>query len=188
MAPRSHPAYPAQFNIYLDSDNDGFYDYVLFNVENGGFGVTGQTVVAVANLHTGATAVVSFANVDLDSRNMIFSVPMSAVGLSAGQKFNFAVLAFDNYFTGALTDNIGNVDPKTNAAINPMTFTLNKPRFATDGGTGFASFIVPIGASGPIAVNKVAGGDTASPSQTGILFRYRDAKQGYEADPVTVTP
>jgi hypothetical protein len=101
---------------------------------------------------------------------------MSSVGLTPGQKFRFSVFAFDNYFTGNLTD-----------AIENMVVTLGTPRFATDGATGFASFIVPIGASGPIAVTKVAGGDAASPSQSGILLRYRDAK-GAEADAVTVTP
>jgi minor extracellular serine protease Vpr len=177
---RSHPAYPAEFDIYVDSNNDGNFDYVIFNSENGGFGASGQTVVAVANLTTGAVSVLSFANADLNSANMIMSVPMSSVGLTPGQKFSFFVLAFDNYFTGNLTDNIGD-------DIHPMTFTLGKPRFATDGGTGFASLIVPIGASGPLPVTKVAGGDAASPSQSGILLRYRDAK-GIEADAVTVTP
>jgi subtilisin family serine protease len=173
---RSHPAYPAEFDIYIDSNNDGTFDYVIFNLENGGFGATGQTVVEVFNLHTNAGSIVSFANADLNSANMIMSVPMSSVGLTPGQKFRFSVFAFDNYFTGNLTD-----------AIENMVVTLGTPRFATDGATGFASFIVPIGASGPIAVTKVAGGDAASPSQSGILLRYRDAK-GAEADAVTVTP
>jgi len=151
---RSHPAYPAEFDIYIDSNNDGTFDYVLFNSENTGFGLSGQTIVSVVNLSTGTSTV-----------------------LTPGQKFTFAILAFDSYFTGALTDLIG-----------PMTFTLNAPRFATDGATGLASFILPIGGSGPIGVTKVVGGDAASPSQSGILLRYRDAKPGAEAELVTVTP
>ncbi len=174
---RSHPAYPAEFDIYIDSNNDGTPDYVIFNLENGGFGATGQTVVEVFNLNTSAAAIVSFANADLNSGNMIMSVPMASVGLSTGQKFNFTVYAFDNYFTGAQTDVIG-----------PMTFTPGTPRFATDGGTGLASFIVPMGTKGSIPVAKVSGGDTASPSQSGILFMYRDAKTGWGADLVTVKP
>jgi len=174
---RSHPAYPAEFDIYIDSNNDGTFDYVLFNSENTGFGLSGQTIVSVVNLSTGTSTVLAFANVDLNSANIIYSVPMASVGLTPGQKFTFAILAFDSYFTGALTDLIG-----------PMTFTLNAPRFATDGATGLASFILPIGGSGPIGVTKVVGGDAASPSQSGILLRYRDAKPGAEAELVTVTP
>ncbi|MGE5347067.1 MAG: S8 family serine peptidase, partial [Acidithiobacillales bacterium] len=173
---RSHPAYPAEFDIYVDSDNDGVDDYVVFNLENGGFGVSGQTVVEVYNLHTNTGALVSYANADLNSGNMIMSVSMSSIGLTADQKFNFTVYAFDNYFTGNLTDVIG-----------PMTFTPGTPRFATDGGTGLASFFVLKGTSGSFPVTTVAGGDTASPSQSGILLMYRDAKKGWGADPVTVT-
>ena len=174
---RSHPAYPAEFDIYIDSNNDGTFDYVVFNLENGGFGATGQTVVEVFNLHTNTGSILTFANADLNSGNMIMSVPMSSVGLTSGQKFSFMVLGCDNYFTGLCTDVVG-----------PMTFTLGTPRFATSGGTGFASLIVPKGTSGAIPVTKVAGGDTASPSQSGVLLLYRDAKQGWGADPVTVTP
>ncbi|HEV8554436.1 MAG TPA: S8 family serine peptidase [Casimicrobiaceae bacterium] len=182
FAPRSHPAYPAEFDIYIDSNNDGVFDYVIFNLENGGFGASGQTVVAVLKLKPdgtpdGSPIIRFFANADLDSGNIIMPARLSDLGLTPSQKFSFLVLAFDNYFTGALTDLIG-----------PMTFTLGTPRFATDGGTGFASFLVPIGASESIAVNKVAGGDTASPSQSGILLLYRDAKQGFEGDAVAVTP
>lgn len=174
---RSAPVYPAEFDIYIDSNNSGAFDYVLFNSELGGFGATGETVVNVFNLNTGSLTPVAFANVDFNSANMVFSVPMAAVGLAPGQKFNFQVLAFDNYFTGNLTDFIG-----------PMVVTLGTPRYSTDGGTGFVSTFVPAGGSVPITVTKVAGGAAASPSQIGILLKYRDAKPGSETDLVTVTP
>jgi hypothetical protein len=174
---RSHPAYPAEFDIYIDSNNDGTFDYVVFNLENGGFGATGQTVVEVVNLTTGAGTIVSFADADLNSGNMIMTVPMTFLGLTSTQKFTYMVMGCDNYFTGTCTDVIG-----------PMTYTLGTPRFATDGGTGLASFIVPKGASGAVPVNTVPGGGAASPSQSGILFMYRDAKAGWGADAVTVNP
>ena len=44
---RSHPNYPAEFDVFIDADRDGRDDYAVFNLENGGFGVTGQNVVAV---------------------------------------------------------------------------------------------------------------------------------------------
>ena len=51
---RSHPNYPAEFDVFIDSDRDGTEDYAIFNLENGGFGVSGQNVVAVVNLRTNA--------------------------------------------------------------------------------------------------------------------------------------
>ena len=53
-AAASHPNYPAEFDVYIDSNNDGTPDYVVFNLENGGFGTSGQNVVEVFNLHTSA--------------------------------------------------------------------------------------------------------------------------------------
>src|SRR4029077_4529653 len=41
----SHATYPADFDIYIDKDNNGTFDFVVFNLENGGFGTTGQNVV-----------------------------------------------------------------------------------------------------------------------------------------------
>ena len=49
-----HPNYPAEFDIYIDSNNDGTPDFVVFNAENGGFSATGQNLVFVANLATAA--------------------------------------------------------------------------------------------------------------------------------------
>jgi hypothetical protein len=43
---RSHPNYPAEFDIFIDTNRDGVDDYVVFNTENGGFAATGQNVVA----------------------------------------------------------------------------------------------------------------------------------------------
>jgi len=39
-----------------------------------------------------------------------------------------------------------------------------------------------------LTIQAVPGGDTASPSQTGILLMYRDAKSKNEADTITVQP
>jgi hypothetical protein len=166
---RAHPNYPAEFDIYIDSNNDGIFDYVVFNLENGGFGATGQNVVAVANLTTGAASIFFFSDADLNSANMIMTAPLAAVGLTPASKFRFSVFAFDNYFTGALTDSVEN-----------MTHTLGTPKFAVSA----ASSSVPAGGSRTLTVTQVAGGGTASPSQTGILLLYRDGRLGREADAI----
>ncbi len=187
---RAHPNYPAEFDISLDVNRDGVDDFVIFNAENGGFGASGQNVVFVADLRpcpgkmVRAESTVNaffFADADLNSGRMIMTAPVAALapatvectdgktttkvalttGLDATKPFNFSVFAFDNYFTGNLTDSIEN-----------MTFTLATPRFT---GSGVPAAGVPVGGSSVLTVGTVAGGDAASPSQKGLLLLYRDA-------------
>jgi len=171
---RSHPNYPAEFDIFIDSNRDGVPDYVVFNLENGGFAATGQNVVAVINLSTNVGTIYFFTDADLDSGNAILTAPLSALGLNASSKFDFSVYAFDNYFTGNLTD-----------SIVGMTYTASTPRFVASGipGTG-----VPVGGSSTLNIQAVPGGDFASPSQTGLLLMYRDGRTQREADAISVFP
>jgi subtilisin family serine protease len=170
---RSHPNYPAEFDIYLDTNRDGTDDFVIYNVENGGFGATGQNVVAVVNLGTGAGRVHFFTDADLRSGNAILTAPLSALGMTAATQFDVSVYAFDNYFTGSVTD-----------AIEGMTYTLGTPKYAVDN----ASPVVPTGGSTMLGISAVPGGDVASPSQMGVLLMYRDAREQREADAVYVMP
>jgi subtilisin family serine protease len=175
---RSHPNYPAEFDVYIDANNDGTPESVIFNLENGGFAVTGQNVVASGPL--ASPAIRFLADADLNSGNMILTAPLSALGLTPGTTFTFSVYAFDNYFTGNLTD-----------AIEGMKYTLDTPRFAPSAYDG----VVPMGGSSTLGVARVTGGDVKSPSQQGLLLMYRDA-QGKsrkdvgkdEAQVIVVTP
>jgi len=167
---RAHPNYPAEFDIYVDTNSDGTADYVIFNLENGGFAVSGQNVVAVQKLGTTSATLVAFADADLNSGNMIYTVPLAALGLTPDAKFTFDVYAFDNYFTGNLTD-----------FIEGMSHTLSKPRYVLTGG----DFItVPAGGSTTITVAP-GSGTAADSSQTGILLMYRDVPgQEWQTIPV----
>jgi hypothetical protein len=127
--------------------------------------------VNVFNLATGANAIYFFNDADLQSGNSIFTVPTAAVGISdPAQPFSFTVLAYDNYFTGILTD-----------AIEGMVYTAATPRF------GVAGDLAPIPAGGTrkLAATPVAGGAAASPSQSGLLLMYR-RNAGSETDAVLV--
>ena len=118
---------------------------------------------------------------------MIFTVPLSALVSSTGPAlgistpFTFSVLAFDNYYTGNLTDEIG-----------PMQYELDMPQFYPD----FSDFtaapnaatpnvIFPNNAATPYFTGPYNGN---SPSQTGLLLMYTDGKNARESDRVTVTP
>ena len=173
--PRSHPSYPAEFDVYIDSDKDGKSDYLLFTAENplGQFARTGQTLVYVQKLGTTTASAYFYADADLDSGNMIMTVPFAAVGITNSRTISFSVYAFDNYFSGALTDAI------TNMQYNPLA-----PKFDADD----IFPVVSVGGSSTVNVQAVTGGATASPSQTGFLLMYRDSKTGREVEGVTVKP
>ena len=169
---RAHPNYPAEFDIFIDSNNDGEFDFLVFNAENGGFGATGQNVVGVFNLTTGTVSVFFFNDADLNSANVIMTAPLAALGLTPSTQFTFSVLAGDNYFTGNVTD-----------AIENMTYQLDTPRFFA---TGVPAAGVPASGNTVLTVDDVAGGDVASPSQSGLLLLYRDAHKDKEAETISV--
>jgi hypothetical protein len=168
---RAHPNYPAEFDVYIDTNNDGVSDFVAYNLENGGFATSGQNVVGVVNLATGASGIFFFTAADLNSANAVLTVPMSFLGITPASKINFSVYAFDNYFTGSLTDSVEN-----------MTYTPGTPRFTA------ADVTVPAGGSTPLSVQSVAGGNAASPSQSGLLLFYSDGRRQNEAQTIRVTP
>jgi subtilisin family serine protease len=167
---RSHANYPAEFDIYIDSNNNGSFDFVVFNLENGGFGTSGQNVVEVFDLAANApVGIFFFTDADLNSGNAIMTAPLAAVGLTPSSKFTYSVFAFDNYFTGNLTD-----------AIENMTMTLGTPKFSFGAPNTFA---VPAGGERTVVINNVTGGAAASPSQLGFQLLYRDAAASDGRDP-----
>ena len=168
---RAHPNYPAEFDVYIDTNGDGNPTSCVYNLENGGFGVSGQNVVGVVNLATGASGVFSFTGADLNSANAVLTVPMSFLGITPASKITFSVYAYDNYFTGNLTDSVEN-----------MTYTPGTPRYTA------ADVVVPAGGSSPLSVQSLAGGAAASPSQSGLLLFYSDGRRRNEAQTITVRP
>ena len=169
---RSHPNHPAQFSILIDANRDGTPDYEIFNAENGGFGVTGQSVAFVQDLSTPTAPARGFffTGGGLNTGNMIFTLPLSLLAptppatgpsVTLNQPFDFQVFAVDNYFTGNVTDEIG-----------LMTHTLATPHFAAAADV----FVVTAGAAGLLGTSAPAGGATASPSQIGLLMIYTSAE------------
>lgn len=172
---RSHPDVPAEFDVYIDVNNDGTPDLDIFNGDIG----TGQNGVFVVDIAAGTVSGPYFYTVaDLDSANAILTVPLSALTTASGLSltpstpFTFSVLAFDNYFTGNLTD-----------SIIHMKYELDMPHFSADQ----AELLVPAAGS-TLTVSPNSSYNGNSPSQSGLLLMYTDAKNGREADIVSVTP
>ena len=188
---RSHPDVPAEFDVLIDVNQDGNPDLDVFNADigletTGTF--SGQNGVFIADLTAGTASGPYFYTIaDLDSANVIFTVPLSALTTSNGLQltsstpFNYSVAAFDNFYTGNLTDLIG-----------PMNYELDMPQFYS----ASAEFSVAPNTALPLTVfpNNAANVyftgpyNGNSPSQTGLLLMYLDGKTGRETDHVTVTP
>ena len=188
---RSHPDVPAEFDVLIDVNNDGVPDLDIFNADIGQETTgtySGQNGVFVSDLSAGTASGPYFYSVaDLDSANAILTVPLSALqtagglSLTTSTPFTFFLLAFDNYYTGNLTDSIG-----------PMQYELDMPKVypvPTDltaaANTSTPVLIVPNNAANPFLGAPYNGN---SPSQTGLLLMYTDGKAGQEASFVTVTP
>ena len=169
---RAHPSYPAELDVYLDVNADGTDDFVMYTSESGGFAATGQTLVTVVDLATGRGAAYFYADTDLETGNVILTMPLAPFGIGADAKLGISVLAFDNYFTGNLTD-----------SIDGRIFTPSVPKY--DVTAPPAAGVDPLSVA-TLTVMAVPGGDVASPSQDGLLFFYRSANKGLEADVVPV--
>ncbi|RIK17918.1 MAG: hypothetical protein DCC50_00155 [Acidobacteria bacterium] len=151
--------YPAEFDIYVDADNDGTDDYVLYTAELGGFASTGQTVVYVFDLASGVAVPHYYAGAGFDSSTMILTAPLGALGIDEGQTFSFSVYAFDNYFTGWLTD-----------YIEGQVFTAGEQLYAADP-------YVEVDAKGRANLDVTATGATGESTQSGLLLLHQSAAQ-----------
>jgi hypothetical protein len=171
---RATPNYPAEFDILVDVNGDGVDDYAVFNAENGGFGATGQAIVFVQNLSTGATRAFFQADADFNSGNVIFTVALNigtgSIALTPGATIGFSVLAVDNYFTGNVTD-----------SIEGMRFTPGLPRFGVVGDP-----IGTVDARGSLQLGvTTATLPDAQSSELGLLMMYRRNADG-EADAIRI--
>jgi minor extracellular serine protease Vpr len=166
---RSNAFRPSGYEVQLDVNRDGVFDYAVFNAELApGSGVL---AVFVLDLASRVRTPYFFVDADFYSGNVILTAPLAAMGLTDSSTFDFLVLSYDNYFTGQTSD-----------VIDGMTFTPAKPKFSVDGGN---TRTVAPGRSIVLRTQAVPGGDTASPSQTGVLMLHR-GNVGTEASTVAL--
>lgn len=149
--------YPAEFDVYVDVDEDGTDDYVVYNAEAGGFGLTGQSVVYVLDLATNAASAFYYTDGGFDSSTQILTAPLAALGLEAGQTFSYTVLAIDNYFTGAVTD-----------SIEGQRFTVGGEKYLVPATT-------EVGPRDRVTLDVTANPAAGESTQTGLLLLNRSA-------------
>jgi subtilisin family serine protease len=188
---RSHPDVPAEFDVYLDVNGDGIDDLDVFNADIGFLttGVnSGQNGVFIVDLTTNtASGPYFYTDADLDSANAILTAPLSALQTSTGLQlgistpFTFSVLAFDNEFSGNLTDLIGPMQYELDMpTVYPAASTFTVP---ANGSTNLSVF--PNNAANVFLTGPYNG---HSPSQTGLLLMYTDGKTGQEDASIAVSP
>ena len=114
----------------------------------------------VLNVATSVARSFFFTDANFDSSTQVLSAPLSALGLTRGSTFDFSVLAFDNYFTGTVTD-----------VIEDQTGTVGSSTFALRGGAEELS--VPAGRSLEVTVERTA--SAGESTSTGLLFLYDNA-------------
>jgi minor extracellular serine protease Vpr len=166
---RAHPNVPAEFDVEIDTTGDGVADFVVFNGDGGGSSITGQNTVIVLNVATRTTTAFFFTDADLNSGNVILTAPLNIAGgitLAPGATMGFGVFAYDNYFSGNLTD-----------SIEGMRFTPGQARF---GVVGEPFGAVPAKTAATLGVASATLPDTLS-SELGLLMMYR-RNDGKEAD------
>ena len=123
---RSHPAYPAGLRDPDRHEPGRRAGLVRVQPGTGGLRVDRrQSLVYVQKAGSASAARLLLLDADLNSSNRIFTAPMSVMGLTATSQFDFTVLAYDNYFSGLVTD-----------AIGPMRYTAGTPRYLFGGDLG----------------------------------------------------
>lgn len=181
---RSAHNFPIEFDIYVDSNSDGVDDYVVFNYDRALTGGDGRNAVFVADVNpangTRPLRPYFYSVTNFNSQNWILPVPAAAIDAVSTKPISFFVVAFDSYFTGALWD----CSPLSIClgGADYHTYTTGSPKFRPV----TTSLQVPKLGSYTLSYSTPASGALKSPSQTGLLFMYRDAKVGAESENVTL--
>ncbi len=190
---RAHANRPARFSINLDLDQNGAVDWILYNTAANATTGDWRNVTFLQGASWTRAFGTFYSAADLNSANVILTVPLSRIGLpvpasppqtvttaplpatplATTATFNFTVFVDDISLSGNLMD-----------AIGPMTYTVGLPRYVLNGGLGAVS--IPSGGSVPL--NITATGNPGSASQSGLLLLFDNARTNAEARAIPVNP
>jgi minor extracellular serine protease Vpr len=132
-----------EFDIYIDVDGDGVYDYVLFSGDTGvveGLGeASGQLATFLVDLKAGTEIEEFLGDAPFDGSTIELPVFASDMGITpANPRFSYTVNAFDNIG--------GEVDLKRAASFNAFTPALSNALFVPVG----PNLTVDV----PVSINK----------------------------------
>jgi hypothetical protein len=156
-------AFPGEFDVFLDTDQDGTYDYVVFNAPLNGVADARELTWSVDLSDPTLTADAwFFADSGTNDSNKVLVICGEQIGMNAADFFDpmgMDVGAFDNYFTGNLTD-----------AIEGMTVApLGERYLATFAGDGLVTVDIPRSSSATMHIADFGPAGT-NPSETGLML------------------
>jgi hypothetical protein len=180
---QTHANAPASFEFDLDTNQDGVFDYAVFNFDGSFTGLTdGRNLTWVVNLATNQASAFFSTDHGTNSGNTVLTFCGEQIGMNAtnlGQPIDMQVLAVDTYFTGDVTDEL------TDITVIP-------------GGERYLGSVndIPTGATNALTVVDF-GADGTNPTETGVLLLLDAARAdgnrggapaGNEAIAITVEP
>jgi hypothetical protein len=160
---QTHAVAPAEFDFYLDVNQDGVFDYAVFNYD---LSLStslsdGRNVAWVVDLATGDASAYFYTDHGTNSGNTALYFCGEQIGMNATnffQPIDMLVLAIDNYFTGNVTDYLDGI------TIAPLG-----ERYL-----GLVSDIAPGGTETLAVLDFGSGNDT---TETGVLL-FLDGARG----------
>lgn len=177
--------YPVEIDIYIDADNDGIEDYVIFNAD-AAFNEDGRNAIFVMDLVTRRTEELYYVDATFNSQNFILPVDAASVGVTPGAPFGFVVVAAEVYFRGRVWDcspHINCATPGspyfTGGLFTFHRYTAGQPRYRISEDDQILH--LPADGALTLAWTVPNGGIHASPSQRGLLFLHRNAPVGRES-------
>jgi subtilisin family serine protease len=182
-------AVPGEYDVFLDTDQDGTPDFVVFTATAGPDDISQLTYSFDLNDPDAVPQALFYADNGTNDSNTLLAVCGEQIGMNATNFYDpmdMAVGAYDNYFTTNLTDTIEGI------TVSP----LGERYLGIFDEAGSVQGDVPANGSAAVTVVDFGTVDT-NPSETGLLlinnaFRPGDyhggAPVGREATRVPVTP
>lgn len=169
---RSHP-FNVEYDVYIDTNQDGSDDYVIFNGDLGNLSTgspDGTPVSVVVDLATGEGEIQYYVDTTLNTTNMLLlgDVPDDDFA------FNFRVETYDYYYgsSGSLPWDISPLGGGYHVydALNPAFFP--------------DEYLFEVPSSGTATSVVTPGAPNNSPSQIGLLYRVYNGELDGELIPV----
>jgi hypothetical protein len=178
---QTHANAPAEFDLFIDTNQDGNADFNVFNFDlalNLTDGRNAVWVIDLVNSPTVATPL-RFVDHDTNSANTVLYVCAEEIGMTfadVGKPFDLAVTAADIYFSGfRITD-----------VAEGITIAAGGEKYVgifEEGGVGLTA----LGRKDDDKLRVLATGSTTNNTESGLLLLYRGgASEGKEAGVVLV--
>lgn len=178
---QTHANAPALFEFDLDVDQDGTFDYAIYNADLSLSGPSfdlsdGRNIIFTENLATGDVLFRFGTDHETNSANTVLFECGERLGLGpedAGADIDVRVLAADIYYTGDVTDSA------------EFTMNVGSERFVpfVDGG----AFGSSVAAGATVDVTVTDFGVAHAATELGVLLLYRGgAPVGEEADAILI--